>query len=130
MYEFMMARRLEAANDTTGALAALERARKLDPQSGEISAELAGFYSRQNRLTDAIAAAEQALKLDKDNVEAHNILGTVYSAWADGATPPPAGMSPASTRARAIEHLTAIQGSPLMATNPNLQMTLGRLQVR
>jgi tetratricopeptide (TPR) repeat protein len=130
MYEFMIARRLEAADDNAGALAALERAKQLDPESGEISAEIAGYYFRQNRLTDAIAAGEQALKLDKGNVEAHNILGTVYAAWAEGATPPPAGMSATSTRDRAIEHLTAIFGEPLMATNPNLQMTLGRLQLR
>src|SRR6188472_4025138 len=105
-YEFMMARRTESEGNTAGALAGLERARKLDPQSAEISAEIAGYYFRQNRPTDAVVAAEQALKLDKDNVEAHNILGTVYSAWAEGATPPPAGMSPTATRDRAIEHLT------------------------
>jgi tetratricopeptide (TPR) repeat protein len=130
LYEFMMARRLEASGDAPGALAALERAKKLDPQSGEISAEIAGYYFRQNRAAEAVAAAEQALKLDKDNVEAHNILGTVYSTWAEGAAPPPAGQTAASTRTAAIEHLTAIFNTPLMATNPNLQMTLGRLQLR
>jgi tetratricopeptide (TPR) repeat protein len=130
MYEFMMARRLESTGDNPGALAALERAKKLDPQSGEISAEIAGYYFRQNRPADAIAAAEQALKLDKESVEAHSVLGNVYAAWADGATPPPPGQSAAATRDRAIEHLTAIQASPLMATNPNLQMTLGRLHLR
>ena len=125
-----MARRLEAAGDNAGALASLERARKLDPQAAEIPAEIAGYYFRQNRPTDAVAAAEQALKLDKDNVEAHNMLGTVFSAWADGGAPPPPGQTQASTRDAAIEHLTAIQNTPLMATNPNLQMTLGRLQLR
>jgi predicted Zn-dependent protease len=130
MYEFMIARRLESTGDNPGALAALERAKKLDPQSAEISAEIAGYYYRQNRPAEAVAAAEQALKLDKANVEAHNILGTVYSSWAEGGAPPPAGQTAASTRAAAIEHLTAIQGDPLMATNPNLQMTLGRLQLR
>jgi len=129
-FEFMMARRMESSGDLPGALASLERARKLDPEAAEIPAELAGYYYRQNRPTDAVAAAEQALKIDKDNVEAHNILGTVYSSWADGGTPPAAGQSPVSTRDAAIEHLTAIQNTPLMATNPNLQMTLGRLQLR
>jgi tetratricopeptide (TPR) repeat protein len=130
MYEFMMARRLESTGDNPGALAALERAKKLDPQSGEISAEIAGYYFRQNRPADAVAAAEQALRLDKESVEAHSVLGNVYAAWADGATPPPPGQSAAATRDRAIEHLSAIQASPLMATNPNLQMTLGRLHLR
>ena len=129
-FEFMMARRMESSGDVAGALASLERARKLDPGAAEIPAEIAGYYYRQNRPTDAVVAAEQALKIDKDNVEAHNILGTVYSSWADGGTPPAAGQSPVSTRDAAIEHLTAIQNTPLMATNPNLQMTLGRLQLR
>ncbi|MEO7156975.1 MAG: hypothetical protein ABI039_05400, partial [Vicinamibacterales bacterium] len=46
-YEFMMARRTESEGDPAGALAALERARKLDPASAEISAEIAGYYFRQ-----------------------------------------------------------------------------------
>ena len=130
LYEFMMARRLESNGDAAGALASLERAKKLDPQSGEISAEIAGYYYRQNKAAEAVANAEEALKLDKDSVEAHSILANVYSAWAEGSAPPPPGQTPAMTRDRAIEHLNAIQGSPLMATNPNLQMTLGRLQLR
>ena len=129
-FEFMMARRMESSGDMAGALESLERARKLDPGAAEIPAEIAGYYYRQNRPADAVAAAEQALKIDKDNIEAHNILGTVYSSWADGGTPPPAGQTPASTRDAAIEHLTAIQNTPLMATNPNLQLTLGRMQLR
>jgi predicted Zn-dependent protease len=130
LFEFMMARRQESAGDKAGALASLERARKLDPQAAEISSEIAGYYFRHDRPGEAVTAAEQALKLDKDNVEAHNILGSVYSAWAEGGAPPPSGQTIASTRTKAIEHLTAIQGSPLMATNPNLQMTLGRLHLR
>jgi len=130
LFEFLMARRAESEGDTAAALAALERARKLDPLSAEISAEIAAFHSRQNRMTEAIAAAEQALKLDKENVEAHQVLAMVYAAWADGAAPAPSGQSVAMARTAAIEHLTAIQNSPVMATNPNLQMTLGRLQLR
>ena len=130
LFEFLMARRMESEGDNAGALAALERARKLDPNSAEIAAEIAGHHSRQSRMPEAIAAGEQALKLDQDNVEAHHVLALVYSAWADGAAPPPSGMSVNAARASAIEHLTAIQNTPLMATNPNLQMTLGRLHLR
>jgi tetratricopeptide (TPR) repeat protein len=129
-YEFLLARRLEAAGDTSGALAALERARKLDPESAEIPAEIAGYYSRQNRATDAVVAAQQALKLDKENEEAHNVLGLIYSAWAEGSIQLPPGLTQAQARTAAIEHLTAIQGTPLMATNPNLQLMLGRLHLR
>lgn len=130
MYEFMMARRLESTGDVPGALAALERARKLDPQSAEISAEIAGYYFRNERAAEAVKNAEQALQLDKDNVEAHHTLGSIYSTWAEGGGPPPAGQTAASIRDAAIQHLSAIQGTPLMATNPNLQMMLGRLQLR
>jgi tetratricopeptide (TPR) repeat protein len=130
LFEFLMARRMEASGDAAGALAALERARKLDPGSAELSAEIAGYYSRQNRSTEAVTAAQDALKLDKTNVEAHHVLAVIYSAWADGAERPPAGQTQASARDAAIEHLSAIQGTPLMATNPNLQMTLGRLHLR
>src|SRR5687768_6291011 len=130
LFEFLMARRMESEGDNAGALAALERARKLDPASAEIAAEIAGHHSRQSRMPEAVAAAEQALKLDKDNVEAHHVLALVYSAWADGAAPLPANMSAGSARINAVEHLTAIQNTPLMATNPNLQMTLGRMHLR
>src|SRR5512145_2424797 len=92
-YEFLMARRLEAAGDNAGALAALERARKLDPESAEIPAEIAGYYSRQNRATDAVVAAQQALRLDKENEEAHNVLGLIYSAWAEGSMQLPPGLT-------------------------------------
>ncbi len=129
-YEFMMARRMNAEGDSAGALAALERARKLDPESAEIVAEMAGFHARQNKAELAVSSAEQALKLDATNLEAHHVLALVYSAWAEGGVPPPAGQTPAAARLAAIDHLTAIQGSPLMATDPNLQMTLGRLQLR
>jgi tetratricopeptide (TPR) repeat protein len=129
-YEFMMARRMDAAGDSAGALAALERAQTLDPESAEIVAEMAAYYSRQNKAELAVSSAERALKLDARNVQAHHVLALVYGAWAEGGVPPPAGQTLAAARLTAIEHLSAIQASPLMATDPNLQMTLGRLQLR
>ena len=129
-YEFMMARQLENGGDIAGAKAALDRAIKLDPNSAELHAELAGYHARQDDADNAVKEANQALKLDKENVEAHHILGMVYSSLADSNGPPPAGQTAASMRAQAVEHLAAIQGSPLMQTDPNLQMTLGRLQLR
>src|SRR5687768_10841094 len=129
-FEFLIARRLESQGDTTGALAALKRALALDPTSAEINAELAGFHARQNNGEEAVAAAEQALKLDPKNVEAHRMLGLVFSAWSEGGAATPAGRTPAQLRASAIEHLTAIQDSPLVATDLNLQLTLARLHLR
>lgn len=126
-YEFLMARKLESSGDTAGALAALERARALDPGAAELAAEMAGLYARHNRAREAVAAAEQALKLDADNVEAHRILAQIYAGWSEGAPQAPPGRSIESLRETAIAHLAALQRSPVMATDPNLQLTLGRL---
>jgi tetratricopeptide (TPR) repeat protein len=128
-YEFMMARRLESDGDLKGALAALERARSLDPQSSELHAELAGFHARQNEGEPARRSAERALALDPDNVEAHRILGLVFAAWADSGKPV-AGETPSSLRQQAITHLTAIRKSPAMATDLGLQLAYGRLLLR
>ncbi|MDP2318929.1 MAG: tetratricopeptide repeat protein [Acidobacteriota bacterium] len=128
-YEFLMARRLEAAGDSAGSMAALQRAQELDPNSAEIAAEMAGAHARQDQAQSAILQAERALKLDAGNVEAHFVLAQLYAEWAEG-TPPPAGETAAGARDKAIEHLVAIQKSPVMAVDPNLQMTLGRLQLR
>ncbi len=129
-YEFLMGHRLDTAGDAAGALAALERARKADPNSAEILAELAGFYAKQNKAEEAVATAHQALKIDPNNVEAHHMLALVYTAWSDGVVQPPAGQTPERSRQQALDHLTAIQSSPVMATDPNLQMSFGRLQIR
>ena len=128
-YEFMMARRLEAEGDTAGARAALERAQKLDPASAEILAELAALHARNNEGEQAKAAAEKALAIDKDNVEAHRILGLVYSAWSEGGSPP-AGETQATLRTKALEHLKAIRSAPAMATDLSLQLAFGRLLLR
>lgn len=130
LYEFLLARRLESAGDADGALAALKRAQALDPSSAELHAELAGYYARSNEPEQAVAEGERALQLDASNEEAHHILALVYSAWAEKSSPPPPGQSIDSLRQRAIDHLSAILTTPLMATDPNLQMTLGRLQLR
>lgn len=129
-YEFMMARRLEADGDSAGALAALERAQKLDPGSAEILAERAALHARRNEAGPAREAAEKALAIDKDNVEAHRILGLVFSAWSEGAAPPPPGETPDSLRSKALEHLKVIRSSPAMATDLSLQLAFGRLLLR
>lgn len=126
MYEFLMARRAEAADDTAAAQAALERAIALDPGSAELRAELAGFFARQNRAADAVAAADKALALDPESEEGHRILGLVYAAWADGAVKGPAGGNEDDWRKTALEHLNKVQGTPTMATDLGLQITYAR----
>ena len=114
-----------------GALAALERARKLDPA---VRRDL----RRDRRLLLPAEPPDGGRRRGGAGVEArqgqrrgaqhswHRVLGVGRRRRA------------ATRRARrrrrrataAIEHLTAILNTPLMATNPNLQMTLGRLQLR
>jgi tetratricopeptide (TPR) repeat protein len=129
-YEFMVARRLESDGDVKGALAALDRAEKLDPKSAEVPAERAALHARQNQGPQAQEAAERALQLDKDNVEAHRILALVYSAWSEGAGQPPTGNTAETARAKAIEHFKAIRSTPAMATDLSLQIAYGRLLLR
>lgn len=129
-FEFLMARRLEATGDATGAIAALQRAQQLDPGSAGIAAEMAGAYARQEQNPSAILQADKALAIDANNEEAHNVLAQIYAAWSEGGAGLPAGETAAGAQLKAIGHLTAIQKSPLMAVDPNLQMTLGRLQLR
>lgn len=129
-FEFLIARRLEAQGDTSGALESLKRALALDPKAAELHAELAGFYARQNKAAEAVEAAERALALDPSNIEAHRMLGLVFAAWSDGGVAPPAGRTQAELRTRAIEHLSKILQTPAVATDLNLQLTLARLQLR
>jgi tetratricopeptide (TPR) repeat protein len=126
MFEFLLARRAEAADDAKAAEAAFTRAVGLDPGAAELHAELAGFYARQNRAADAVSAAEKALALDASSEEAHRILGLVNAAWADGVVDGPAGGREEAWRQAAIAHLQRVQSSPAMATDLGLQLTLAR----
>jgi tetratricopeptide (TPR) repeat protein len=129
-YEFMLARRLEADGDTKGALAALERAEKLDPKSAEVLAEQAALHARQNQGPQARDAAERAIAIDKDSIEAHRILALVYSAWSEGAGQRPADETVESSRKKAIEHFRTIRTTPAMGTDLSLQIAYGRLLLR
>jgi tetratricopeptide (TPR) repeat protein len=82
-YEFMMGLHFESQGDSTEALAAYQRAERLDPQSAEIPAALAELYARMNRPADAIAAGERAVKANPANPEANWILGSLYSRMAE-----------------------------------------------
>lgn len=129
-FEFLMARRLEAAGDNRGALAALERAAAADPDSAEVKAEIASFHLRHNERADAEKAALAALALDENNVEANKVLGNLYAAMAEGTGQQrPSPQQAAQHVASAIRHLErAVAGSP--ATDANLLFTLGRMYTR
>ena len=73
-YEFMMARRLEAQNDLTGALAALQRAIGLDPTYFEAYFNLGNIHHDHGRFLDAEACYREALGLNPGYADAHFYL--------------------------------------------------------
>lgn len=127
--QYLLAQRLEDAQDSEGAIQALKRAIELDPQSAELPASLAELYLGLNRSTDATTAAEQALKLDPANREAHRVLGTVFA----GAATSDARQSRQSRQAnlaKAIEHLErAVVDRGGVQADPNLRGMLARLHI-
>ena len=124
-YEFLLARHLERDGEVDQAIAALERAGRLDPGSAEPVAELAGLYARQGRFDLARAKAERALAIDADNVEAHRVLGTVFAALAENDARDPA-VTPADAARRAVDHLERSRRQDRDA-DPGVDLTLARL---
>src|SRR5712691_1451439 len=116
-YQFILGIHLEMSGDSPGALAAYQRAEKLDPQSAEIPAALAALYARLNRATDAIAAGERAVKANPASAEANWILGNLYANMVERAnTPTPDRLAYSQKAIGNLEHANpnAHPGVPLM----------------
>jgi tetratricopeptide (TPR) repeat protein len=124
-YHFLVARHLEDAGKIEEAIAALNKALELEPESAEIRAELATVYARQNRAVEAIDTAEAALKFDPDNREANRLLGSIYSALADQKRPLRAGDDPSQYGKKAIAALERARRPGMV--DLGLDFTLGRL---
>jgi tetratricopeptide (TPR) repeat protein len=52
---------------------------KADPGAGMISEDLTDLYIQAGKLADAVAEAEEMLKRNPANLEAHRMLGRIYS---------------------------------------------------
>ena len=128
--EFLLARRLEEEGDAAGAQAALERAAAADPESAEIRAELAALHLRQNDAGAAEKAAREALARDAGNVEAHRVLGLLFSAYAESAAESGRQSRTSEFVTQAIGHLEKVAATPGGATDINVQYNLGRLHLR
>ena len=130
--QYLLGRHFEREDNIDAAIAAYKRAAALDPAAGDVTAELAGLYMRQNRVSDAMSTAEQALKLSPGNIEAHRVLGTIYAAISD--TDVRAGRSKPGQKdenaAKAVEHLELALVRPGGEPDPNLQANLARMYVR
>lgn len=123
---FVEARRLEAAGDTVAAIAAFERAVRLD-ESPAILTELAQLYARQDRTDDARKAAERALALDPEWADAHWMLGmlTVPAAAMQGDDARPQDRAAIDS---AIGHLEKAAAG--RAYDTNVPVVLGRLYLQ
>lgn len=123
---FIEGRRFESTGDVDAAIAAYQRASRLEPSSGYALAELAQLYARQERPDEARAAATAALSADPDQADAHWVLGMLEMARS-GAQ----GESESPDRAallRAIDHITKVL--PARAYDINVYVTLGRLYLQ
>lgn len=127
-FEFLMARRLEALGDQAGALAALERAAAADPMSAEVRAEIAAFHLRRDRRAEAETAAREALKLNDGNLEAHRVLGLLYTAQADAVN---ANAAPQRFQALVREGIQHLERAAKETTaGIDVLFSLGRLYLR
>jgi tetratricopeptide (TPR) repeat protein len=122
-YEFMMGLHFESQGDSTNALAAYQRAERLDPSSAEIPAAMAELYARLNRPADAVAAGERAIKANPQNPEANWILGSLYSRMAEMPTTRDADRRLYSQRA--VANLEKANRN----AHPGVPMMLGRLYI-
>jgi tetratricopeptide (TPR) repeat protein len=127
-FEFLMARRLEALGDQAGALAALERAAAADPMSAEVRAEIAAFQLRRDRRAEAESAAREALKLNDGNLEAHRVLGLLFTAQADAVNANAAPQRFEALAREAIQHLE--RAAKETTAGIDVLFSLGRLYLR
>jgi tetratricopeptide (TPR) repeat protein len=126
-YLFLVALHLEGVGKVDEAIASLQKALTLVPESAELRAELAALYARQDRGLEALNTAEEALKRDPNNREANRILGSIMAVLSDQKKPLRPGDDPSQYQSRAIAALEKAKGD---GSDLNLLLTLGRLQLR
>jgi tetratricopeptide (TPR) repeat protein len=127
--QFLLAHHFESDDNFEAAVAAYTRAMALDPLAGDVPADLAALYLRQNKVQEAMTSAEQALKVAPDNREAHRVLGFVYAALAEGGRDSGSRTPPGDTVATAIHHLELAIAPSDSDPDPNVRATLSRLYV-
>lgn len=134
-YHFMLAHRLDEADDANGAIAEYKKAIELDPTAADIPGELAGLYLRENKIQEAMATAEQALKIAPANREANRVLGTIYAALSESSSENALRGRAAAGGAdenltKAIRHLEVATERAAGEVDPNIRASLARLYVR
>ena len=119
---FLHGRHLESAGDVEAAVRAYREAAELDPESGELLAELSSVYARRNQNNEAIAAAREGLERDPENQSAHRILGLIFAARASERS------GTAEDAQVAVRHLERAREMPV--ADLHVELTLARLYLR
>ena len=119
---FLHGRHLESAGDVEGAVRAYREAAELDPESGELLAELSSVYARRNENDEAVAVARESLERDPENQSAHRILGLIFAARASDRS------GTAEDARVAIRHLEQARETPV--ADFHVALTLARLYLR
>jgi tetratricopeptide (TPR) repeat protein len=78
-YHFALGQSLEGDGDWEAALDEYERALELDPTNSFIYSEMAASFLRHQQVRDAIDYAERAVRANRDNLDAHQLLSSVYT---------------------------------------------------
>ena len=77
-YYFSRAMALEGSGQWEAALEEYEKALAIDPTNSMIYSEMAAAYFRRRQVDQATEYAERAIRADADNLEAHQLLSTIY----------------------------------------------------
>ena len=78
-YHFARGQVLEASGDWMEALEEYDAALALDPTNSLIYSEIAASYLRRQQVRQAVDYAERAIRADEDNLDAHQILSSIYT---------------------------------------------------
>lgn len=78
-FHFTRARVLDEQGQWNRAIEEYKKALEFDPGNSFIYSGIAETYLRHRRVRDAVDAAEKAVQTDPNNLEAHRILGSIYT---------------------------------------------------
>ena len=119
---FLHGRHLESSGDVEAAVRAYREAAELDPESGELLAELSSVYARRNQNDEAVEVARESLERDPENQSAHRILGLIFAARASERS------GTADDAQVAVRHLEQARETPV--ADFHVELTLARLYLR
>ncbi len=101
-YHFSLARLHHLNRDYRAALEELEKALKIDPDSGRLHFEYARSLQQAGEIQRAVEECEKSIELDPDQADPHFLLGQIYRSFAESRQPGMVDKSVDSYR-RAVE---------------------------